>query len=196
MLISPASFSNKGFTLVELLIALVVLSIGFTGYAALQIVGIRSVEDSYQRSQMTVLVEELAERMRSNRQGLGSYVGLIYQQGVDDCAELGADVIEANNCERSDWAVGDDTCVAAEMAQYDVAKVFCGQKSGNTWFGGVNNVSDQASIGIIADPAVAGGFLLTGSWTLNETDRDDSADQDDDGSTQTMTQFVIIAVTP
>lgn len=189
--------TSHGFTLIELLVALIVLSIGFAGYAALQIVGIQTVEDSYQRSQMTLLLEEMAERMRSNRIGSASYDGISYQEGVDDCQDLKANIIEAENCERDDWAVGDDTCVAQEMAQYDVARVFCGYEGPEkVWTGGIVSLSEAASVSIVADPVIAGSFRLTGSWTTSESDRDPDVDSDGDGDNTLLTQQVVMDLTP
>ena len=55
----------QGFTLLEVLIALMVLSVGLLGLANLQILGLRSNQGAFLRSQATVLAEELAERMQS-----------------------------------------------------------------------------------------------------------------------------------
>lgn len=197
---SKKTYGQGGFSLIELLIALLVLGIGFTGYAALQIVGIRSVEDSYQRSQMTVLVEELTERMRANRQGVLTYAGMTHTQGADDCDELGKNVIDEENCERDDWVLGDDTCTPAETAAYDMARVFCGyQGADGAWSTGVVGISELASIDVQALPN--GIFTVTGTWWVSETDRDDSKDQvidpdEMDGNKQLMRQRIRVSVTP
>ena len=63
-------FGNKqqGFTLLEVLIALLVLSIGLLGLAALQTIGLRS--------NSTMLAYDISDRMRANGQGIldGDYV--------------------------------------------------------------------------------------------------------------------------
>ena len=55
-----------GFTLLEVLIALVVLSIGLLGIAALQGVGLRSSHGAYLTSQASLLAYDMADRVRAN----------------------------------------------------------------------------------------------------------------------------------
>lgn len=56
-----------GATLIEVLIAVVVLSIGLLGLAGLQATSVKSNHSAYQRSQATLLAYDLADRMRANR---------------------------------------------------------------------------------------------------------------------------------
>lgn len=58
---------NKGFTLLEVLVAVLVLSIGLLGIAGLQVTGLRFNHSAYMRTQATLLAYELADRMRANR---------------------------------------------------------------------------------------------------------------------------------
>ena len=58
----------RGLTLVEILIALLVLSIGLLGLAALQTTSLRFNTSSYYRTQATALAYDFADRMRANRQ--------------------------------------------------------------------------------------------------------------------------------
>lgn len=55
-----------GFTLIEVLIALVVLSIGLLGLAGLQSTGLRFNQSAAMRSQATQLAYDMADRMRAN----------------------------------------------------------------------------------------------------------------------------------
>jgi type IV pilus assembly protein PilV len=73
---SPAPRSLiSGFTLLEALIALLVLSIGLLGLAALQARGLRFNHDAYVRSQASLLAYDLFERMRANSAAAANYVG-------------------------------------------------------------------------------------------------------------------------
>jgi len=58
---------SRGLTLLEILIALVVLSIGLLGLANLQLFGLASTNDSAQRSMVSFITNDLADRMRINR---------------------------------------------------------------------------------------------------------------------------------
>jgi type IV pilus assembly protein PilV len=58
----------RGLTLVEILVALLVLSIGLLGLAGLQTASLRFNTSAYFRTQATALAYSLADRMRANRQ--------------------------------------------------------------------------------------------------------------------------------
>jgi type IV pilus assembly protein PilV len=60
---------QRGFTLVEILITLLVVSLGLMGFAALLTRSVVMNRDAYQRTQATVLTHDLVERMRANRAG-------------------------------------------------------------------------------------------------------------------------------
>lgn len=60
---------SRGLTLVEILIALLVLSIGLLGLAGLQTLSLQFNTSAYQRTQATALAYEMADRMRANRSG-------------------------------------------------------------------------------------------------------------------------------
>lgn len=57
----------RGATLIEVLVALFVLSVGLLGVAAMQQVGLRSSHTAHVRSQATALAYDIADRMRANR---------------------------------------------------------------------------------------------------------------------------------
>jgi type IV pilus assembly protein PilV len=63
------SAQQRGMTLIEILVAIVVLSIGLLGLAGLQLKGIQVNQGSTYRSQAAVLVEDIADRMRADRTG-------------------------------------------------------------------------------------------------------------------------------
>lgn len=63
---SNRGFSSKGFSLIEVLIAMVILSIGLLGLAGLQVAGMKNNHNAYQRSQANVMAYDIADRMRAN----------------------------------------------------------------------------------------------------------------------------------
>jgi len=104
---SPAGhFRNRqqGFTLLEVLIALLVLSIGLLGLAALQTTGLRSNEMASMRTTSTMLAYDITDRMRANPQGItdGDYV-------IDSGPITGTPA----DCTSSD-------CSTAQLALYDL----------------------------------------------------------------------------
>lgn len=73
-----ASFTRKnaaGFTLIEVLVAMLVLAIGLLGVAAMQMRGLQFSHDAYLRSQVSVLAYDMADLMRLNRANVADYVG-------------------------------------------------------------------------------------------------------------------------
>jgi type IV pilus assembly protein PilV len=62
-----------GFSIVEVLVALLVLAIGLLGLAALQAQGLRFNHDAYVRTQATHLAYDIVDRMRVNRTNLAAY---------------------------------------------------------------------------------------------------------------------------
>ncbi|MFC3667513.1 type IV pilus modification protein PilV [Uliginosibacterium paludis] len=56
-----------GFSLVEVLVAIVVMSLGALGFAALQITGLSSNKSAFDRSQASILAYDIVDAMRSNR---------------------------------------------------------------------------------------------------------------------------------
>lgn len=58
--------SSSGFTLIEVLVAIIVLAMGLLGFAALQAVTLRNSQSAYNRSVATQLAYDIADRMRAN----------------------------------------------------------------------------------------------------------------------------------
>jgi type IV pilus assembly protein PilV len=95
-----------GFSLLEVLVALFVLSIGLLGLAALQTTGIRFNQQSYQRTQATLQAYEIIDRMRANR--AGGTVNALF-----DDVTLGSTPGSTNCASTTD-------CDADQMAEYDI----------------------------------------------------------------------------
>ena len=67
---------QKGLTLIEVLVAVVVLAVGVLGVAALQMHALRNVKVSGDIQVVTARVNELVERMRLNIDNAADYDGL------------------------------------------------------------------------------------------------------------------------
>ena len=57
---------GTGFTLIEVLITLIILSVGLLGVAGLQLTSLQNQLEAYQRAQAILLVEDMASRIRAN----------------------------------------------------------------------------------------------------------------------------------
>ena len=60
--------AERGFSLIEVLVALIVLSVGLLGLAALQSTAAQFNAGAYSASQATILAYDIADRIRANRQ--------------------------------------------------------------------------------------------------------------------------------
>lgn len=58
--------SARGFTLLEVLIALLIFSLGLLGMAGLLVVSVRTNQSAYLRTQASFLAQSMADRMRAN----------------------------------------------------------------------------------------------------------------------------------
>ncbi|MGI9284600.1 MAG: type IV pilus modification protein PilV [Pseudomonadales bacterium] len=89
--------AQSGFTLIEILVTMLVMAIGFMGLAALQTTGLQQSQSTYFRTQADILARDIADRMRANRFGVlsGSYefagAAVPADQG---CVASGADCTE------------------------------------------------------------------------------------------------------
>jgi type IV pilus assembly protein PilV len=63
----------RGFTLVEVLVALLVLSIGMLGIAALYLDSLRASRAALYRTQAVTLASDIADRIRANRTPIDAY---------------------------------------------------------------------------------------------------------------------------
>jgi len=75
-----------GFSLIEVLVAIVLLSIGMLGLSALQARATLMGIESYQRTQALLLAQDMLDRIRANKPDAAAYVGSDYGTGlVADC---------------------------------------------------------------------------------------------------------------
>lgn len=112
----------RGFTLLEVLIALLVLSIGLLGLAALQTTALRSNQMASMRTLATQAAYDITDRMRANETAMGVVrdpdTGMVtYNAGNDDylLAWDDADPVPTVNCVTS-------ACTPAQLALFDLAK--------------------------------------------------------------------------
>jgi type IV pilus assembly protein PilV len=100
---------DRGFSMVEVLVALLVLSIGLLGLAALQTTSLQYNTGSYFRTQATFLAYDIIDRMRANSTAIVDADGNGYDQPTSSAVTITV------NCDSS-------SCTSAELATYDVKK--------------------------------------------------------------------------
>ncbi|MDO6683725.1 MULTISPECIES: type IV pilus modification protein PilV [unclassified Oceanobacter] len=70
--VEPVPYRQSGFGLIEVLVSIVIVSIGLLGLAGLQTRALQENNAAYLRSQAGILVYDMFERLRSNSQGAAS----------------------------------------------------------------------------------------------------------------------------
>ena len=65
---APAMKSVRGLTLIEILVAVLVVSVGLLGLAGLQAGALQQNHTAYTRTQVTNLAADITDRMRANRE--------------------------------------------------------------------------------------------------------------------------------
>jgi len=101
---------QSGFTLLEVLIALLVLSIGLLGLAALQTTGLRSNQMASMRTTATQLAYDITDRMRANPQAVSDTTNKPYVIAHDAAAPT-----ITTDCTTSN-------CTPAQLATFDIAQ--------------------------------------------------------------------------
>jgi len=102
---------NTGFTLIEVLIAMLVLAFGLLGLAGLQATSLKNNQSAYNRSQATQLAYDMADRIRSNLAEANKLSTSTYVTINPNAAAAQADCKTVST-----------TCTPADLAQNDLAQ--------------------------------------------------------------------------
>ncbi len=142
--------TNKqtGFTLIEVLVALVVLSIGLLGIAALHIDGVRTGYSALQRTHAVNLAADMADRIRANPAG-------DYDVGAGAAGAQPATV-----CADTVDGEAPTNCSPDQMAAYDVWEWRTALEPSSAT--GLPDGRGQIDIDTTTDPDSA---VITVSWT-------------------------------
>lgn len=145
---------QNGFTLIEVLIAVVIFGVGLLTVASLQVVARKANYEALQRTTATHLAQGLLERMRANRAGLLTYVG----GGAGLTLGGGSRVAPANLCQTRATPCTSQAMALADLWEWE------------RLLDGSNEVADGAAVGGLVSPtaclrAPAGGSA-TGTYEL------------------------------
>jgi type IV pilus assembly protein PilV len=81
-------------TLIEVLVTLVIISVGLLGIAALQLTTVRNNYDAFVRAQAAVLASDMLDRMRANRRRADTYVAAIGDAPATPTGPAGVDIAQ------------------------------------------------------------------------------------------------------
>jgi len=148
---------QSGVTMIESLVAVLVISIGLMGIAGLHLSGLRDTAEAEYYSRAIFLANELVERIRSNRStsALNAY---------------SAALEEPANATSQECRLPTANCTPAELAQDDVAEWYALLRSASS---GLPPPDDPLSrvIAIINDPSSSDiwNISIRINWQLRET---------------------------
>ena len=125
----------QGFTLIEVLIALVIVSIGMLGIAGLYVHSMQAGRTSLFRHNAVTLAGDVADRIRANTQAVAAYVAA---GGNNNCVDGGVD------------------CSPAEMAANDIW--LWDQQAANSLPNGTVNI-------VVNNAIVPPTYQITVTWT-------------------------------
>ncbi|MDO6459200.1 type IV pilus modification protein PilV [Granulosicoccaceae sp. 1_MG-2023] len=160
--------TQRGIGLIEVLVALVVVSVGVLGLAGLQLNSVRVAKGSFNRSQAVVIAETVIAQMRANPDGVAdlAYNGL--DSDAANCSTLPSTYCNAY------YGMSGSTPVcstAAERAANDFFEVACGHWNGSS---GENGVIDSLPGGRVtvdcndAPCSADSTYTVAVSWTETE----------------------------
>lgn len=144
---------QKGISLIEVLITLLITTVGLLGLAALQLNALQATADSSQRSQAVWLMQDLIERIRANPRASDANYG----QTVS-CSN------PPQRCADSSTQTSVQ-CTAAEMAYFDLWEAQCPYGDAGSAFNSRDAlVSAEGQEAIINLNSVTNGFTATATW--------------------------------
>lgn len=144
------SQKQTGFSLIEVLIAAFILSIGILGIVGLQAVSVKGTHQSFMRHQATHLVQSLSEKMRAN----------IDATTASDYV-IDSDNINCTTATVTDCATSTATCSETELADYDINRMVCGYKSSTGLVtGGIRTILTSGRLEVACQTDLVGAAIV------------------------------------
>ncbi len=143
---------QSGFSLLEVLISLFVISVGLLGLGSLQVTSLKGAANAHSRTTASMYAMDLADRMRANPLGV--------KEGV-----YGASI----SCSGGKFCRNNKTCSPEELATFDLQEVMCGAKRTSTSerSAGIKNSLLNGTLEITCDGGCATNkatHVITISW--------------------------------
>ncbi len=159
---------QKGVSLLEVLISVLVLSVGLLGLGGLQLYALKGSNDAHFRTVASLLAADLGDRIRINPEGVAlSGYELSESQSTSICDDTSIKL-----------CTGSNTCSATELSSFDLLQIACGVKNGSNTSLGMKNLLPSATLsincgGVSCDSNIE--HILTFKW--EQTDNHDDDDE-------------------
>lgn len=138
---------SAGFTLIEILVAVIILAGGLLGLASLQVTSLSNNQNAYNRSQAAQLAYDIADRMRGNSSAAANY--------IIDQAALSAILCPGGSNPCSACSSSGSQCNSTQLAQKDLYDWKTALNS--TFVGGTGSIT-----------GVGGNYTITINWSEKE----------------------------
>ncbi len=165
---------QRGFSMIEVLVSLLVIGIGLLGLSGLQIASIKGASNAHSRNVAGMIAFELGERMRANPAGVDGG----FYSNTDTCST------NLNQCRGS-------VCSAKQIARLDVQEVMCGVKKLTKREGGALNLLPNGTVSVTCTGGcnqVDALHDVTVSWSNLNTHKDQSG--------SSSTESIIVSILP
>ena len=124
---------QRGFSMIEVLVSLIVIGVGMLGLSGIQVVSMKGTNNAHSINNASMLAMELSDRMRANPAGV---TGGFYENNVDCTAPY------ENQCRTTTF------CTPQQIARLDVEELKCGVLKNSKREGGVANLLPGAVLTI------------------------------------------------
>ena len=191
---------HQGYTLIEVLIAVVILSIGLLGMAGIQLKGMRGTQNSFLRTEAANLANSMAERMHANPSAAqNSDATLDNQYESIDSALADCATPPGKLCDQDNSSTAISSCTISEMATYDAYTWICGDGT----HGGVKHelpngsatvtcIDNNTAVGDTDTCSPGSTHRITVSWSESNP----GADTDSTTNDEIITQSISINTVP
>lgn len=133
--------AQNGLTLIEVLVTVVISSIGLMGLVALQLQAIQATNDSGNRSQAIWLFNDIINRIHANEVGSSNYL-------TSNPYVCGAQPTVCSTYNTGAATVISANCDSAQMAAWDLFEIACGSPKDNGFFGNAVTYLPSATLSI------------------------------------------------
>lgn len=148
------SHKQNGVSLVEILVAVFVVSIGLLGVARMEILAKQANVEAIQRTAATQIAHDMIEKMRANPKQLAGYVGQVLGAGKLAMPATNCDIAKCNSTDMVNW----------DLYQWDQSLIGAGEKAaGGNNTGGLDTPRGCIT-STVATPGDAGEYTISIAW--------------------------------
>lgn len=159
---TPSRNTSSGLTLIEVLVTIVITSIGLMGLISLQMQALKATQDAGNHSHVTWILNDLTSRIKANKESSLSYVGAGAVNCPADPTVLPAGIVVCSNYATGSARVASVECTGPELAAWDLFEVACGLPRDNINIHG-NPIDTLPSLpGLPWGPTLTVGCVIAG----------------------------------